>query len=85
MTAKQMFEAEGYKLHVDDVMFTIYVQDVVWEGQPVRLAVSFYKLIDLRYTVSRIDYGVIQSEYHCDIPLYKAITQQMKELGWIAP
>ena len=76
MTAEQMFEALGYNL------YTANNNGVVYKGSDSTMYDSI--------AITQYDFGLeFQTGYErdmtvwVDIKLYKAIAQQMKELGWL--
>lgn len=67
MTAKEMFEKLGFKETAISIDKIEYIYDTFDEGE---IFVTFY---DFQYT----------SNSWVDKELHQAITQQMKELGWL--
>lgn len=78
MTAKEMFEKLGYKLRQNDNFFIQYNNFFDDDA-----TISFCK-IDKKYTCF---YGEYEEEdvdlREITIEEHKAITQQLKELGWL--
>ncbi len=82
MNAKEMFEALGYKSRGFEETSYYYIVEYykthINSEEEYGLAITFDN--------DKSFYLECQSR-HCepiiDLPLYKAITQQMKELGWI--
>jgi len=76
MTAKDMFEEASVKFVKDDGNLIIY-NDF---GTLIRFNRRF-KVVE--FVVSIPTYEEDNVEYDCEIDVIQAITQQMKELGWI--
>ena len=73
MTAKEMFEALGYKFNQKSDF------DFRWINK------DFFIYFDLNYSNYSVCFNNVNKNDNPDISikLHKAITQQMKELGWI--
>lgn len=73
MTAKEMFENLCFELTNESPYIVTYMKKLSYIIEYVR-----FDLINSRYEVicSCVD-------NYIDVKLHKAITQQMKELGWI--
>ena len=76
MTAKEMFEKARVKPVKDDGNLIIYND----YGTLIRFNRKF-KLVE--FVVSIPTYEEESVEYDCESDVFLAITQQMKELGWI--
>ena len=75
MTAKEMFEKLGYKVVWDKVEDS--ERKIVYQYQYNFIAFKLNENSDLLgYTSSNLSYTIYPD-------LHQAITQQMKELGWI--
>ena len=75
MTAKEMFEAQGYKIVWDKVENG--ERKIVYQHQ-----FNFIKFV-LNENNELLGYTSSNSSYTIYAALHQAITQQMKELGWI--
>ena len=75
MTAKEMFEELGFHLDSENGDY------LIWENRQGTRTVKFYK----KYKAFEYGKYSLGSFYGFSIstPLFLAITQQMKELGWI--
>ena len=84
MTAKEMFEALGYKQTRNDNVLIEYIDDSYGYGD--YKYVWFYHMWQ-EYIVGYYDndpYGIkTRPRYKVSIEEHEAITKQMKELGWI--
>ena len=76
MNAKEMFEQARVKFIKDDGNLIIYSD----YGVLIRFNRRF-KLVEYVVSVPTDEYDSV--EYDCEIDVLQAITQQMKELGWI--
>ena len=76
MTAKEMFKQAKVKFIKDDGNSIIYND----YGTLIRFNRK-YKLVEYVVPVPTDEYDSV--EYDCEIDVLQAITQQMKELGWI--
>ena len=74
MNAQEMFEELGYKFNEDEIEI-MYSFPKYYDGYYLRIVfdkiMSSYKVTKLNHSTS------------IGIKLHQAITQQMKELGWI--
>lgn len=83
--AKVLFQELGFeKLEFDDLIYYLKV-DCMWGGVgkiEIRFHKNEHKIFDIKTTMDFLggDLDVISD---INIDLYKAITQQMKELGWL--
>lgn len=78
MTAKEMFEALGYKQTINIDYLIEYRAD---KGDNTFVYICFAFLLKA-YEVGYFD-GYISTARITSIQEHKAITKQMKELGWI--
>ena len=75
MNAKEMFEKLGYNLFED-----IWHKNLITHiKDPIEVE---FDLIDKSYSVVKNEYDYF-AYYNIDVEIHKAITQQMKELGWL--
>ena len=78
MTAKEMFEKLGYVQTINSDYLIEYVGD---NEDNESVYIRFY-FLSKEYEVGYFD-GYISTAMPTSIEEHKAITQQMKELGWI--
>ena len=71
MTAEQMFEALGYVRLVEDKNI------MIWMGNHDDIWIEF-DLVESKYFITKYEEAT-----SIKVSLHKAITQQMKELGWL--
>ena len=77
MNAKEMLEKLGYNLFEN-----IWHKNLItYIKTPIEVEVEF-DLIDKTYSVGKNEYDYF-ANYNIDIEMHIAITQQMKELGWL--
>ena len=72
MTAKEMFEKLGYKKdnrYTQTIVYKLVENVVLNDGKNIKFGVNRYISFDFAPIIN--------------VELYQAITQQMKELGWI--
>ena len=83
MTAKEMFEKLGYELYTQPNPKLIEYRDDS-HGDGDYAFVQFYSMYK-EFQVGYFDGYETEEEqpFKISIELYQAITQQMKELGWI--
>ena len=80
-TAREMFEELGYHLDPNPYPSGWMIYLSLNDGSDWISSISFI-LDDKSYSCVCHD-GYETSSLFIDIPLHKAITQQMKELGWL--
>ena len=78
MTAKELFESLGYKQTINSDYLIEYIGA---NENNDRVYIRFY-FLSKGYEVGYFD-GYISTAMETSIKEHKAITQQMKELGWI--
>ena len=81
MNAQEMFEKLGYELSGNCGGLTYRKKDKVVGDFVVRF-IKDYKLVSL-YNSKTVGTKTESFTQTIHIPLYKAIQQQMKELGWL--
>ena len=82
MTAKEMFEKLGYKLIQNDIYKIVYQDNWLDDGSHIRIEFDLqFKHFNPIFTNK--PYLKTDTFMDIDVPLFLAITQQMKELGWI--
>lgn len=79
-TAKEMFEELGYECSINQVARTITYTNNEPTSINKRLTIKFRQH---DYTLSHESFDGYPLTTYVDIGLHLAITQQMKELGWI--